>query len=190
MRTLALTLTLTAAAALLAACSSTYKAAETGELQEVRQEARQAVQDYRQTDPTLQEFFGSSAGYAVFPSVTKGAAGVGAARGRGIVYGPGGGLHGYSTLTQASVGLQLGGQTYSEIIFFQTAQDLEDFKSGDYEFSAQASAVALQRGAAKNADFKDGVAVFTQGEQGLMFEASIGGQKFSYTPKGEISPGR
>ena len=135
-------------------------------------------------DPTLQRFLDSAAGYAVFPEVAKGAVGIGAAHGRGAVY-EGGGVVGYAGLTQATIGLQLGGQVYSEVIFFETAADLGTFKRGEAEFAAQASAVAAAKGAAANADYANGVAVFTIGQKGLMFEASVGGQKFSYRPKAD-----
>jgi len=78
--------------------------------------------------------------------------------------------------------LALGGQSYSELIFFETPDALNRFKSGNYTFSAQASAVAIKSGASANAKYADGVAVFTMGEQGLMVEASVGGQKFSFQP--------
>jgi lipid-binding SYLF domain-containing protein len=140
-----------------------------------------AIQVAKETDPGLQGFFNSSAGYAVFPSVGKGAVGVGGAFGRGELF-ESRRLAGYCSLTQASVGLALGGQEYSEFIFFETPEALNRFKSGNYAFSAQASAVALKSGASANAKYADGVAVFTMGEAGLMVEASIGGQKFSFEP--------
>lgn len=185
MNRLFLSASLTCVVLLTAACSSTYKKAESGELGEIRQNAGQTLERYRQTDPTLTDFFDSAAGYAIFPSVKKGAAGVGAAHGTGVVYSHGQ-IQGYATLSQASIGLQLGGQTYSELIFFQNDQYLQSFKSGDFEFSAQASAVAAKSGAGANADYQNGVAVFTMGETGLMFEASVGGQKFSYTPASSL----
>lgn len=135
----------------------------------------------KQTDPGLQRFFNTSVGYAVFPTVGKGAVGVGGAYGRGELF-QNGQMVGYCTLTQATIGLALGGQAYSELIFFETPAALNTFKSGNFAFAAQASAVALQSGEAANAQYADGVAVFTMAEEGLMFEASIGGQKFNYEP--------
>jgi lipid-binding SYLF domain-containing protein len=117
----------------------------------------------------------------VFPGVGKGGVGVGGAYGRGELF-EGGKLAGYCTLTQASIGLQLGGQKYTELIFFETKAALDRFKSGNFAFAAQASAVALKSGASANAKYAGGVAVFTMGEAGLMYEASIGGQKFSFEP--------
>ncbi len=137
-----------------------------------------AVQAER-NDPTLTPVLRDAKGYAVFPTVGKGAAGVRGAYVKGVLY-EGGAFTGYCDLTQASIGLQLGGQAYSEIICFSTADALTQFKAGNFAFDAQATAVALKSGAGANAKYSKGVAVFTMDESGLMFEASIGGQKFSY----------
>jgi lipid-binding SYLF domain-containing protein len=140
-----------------------------------------AIDTAKKTDPGLQKFFDTAAGYAVFPTVGKGAIGVGGAFGRGQLY-EGGKLAGYCSLTQATIGLQLGGQAYTELIFFETKDALGNFKSGNFAFAAQVSAVALKSGVSANAKYTDGVAVFTIAEAGLMYEASLGGQKFSYSP--------
>ncbi len=145
-------------------------------------DADQTIADAKKNDSTLNVFFEKSAGYAVFPSVGKGAIGIGGAYGRGILY-QAGKVVGYCDLSQATVGLQLGGQAYSEIIFFETNAAVEHFKSGNFAFSAQATAVALKSGSGANAKYANGVAVFTLGEAGLMYEASIGGQKFTYRPQ-------
>jgi lipid-binding SYLF domain-containing protein len=167
------------ACALLAGCSTAPKSAE-GQAQ-LTVKAEDAIQMAKKTDPGLQKFFDTAAGYAVFPSVGKGGVGLGAAYGRGEVF-EGGKPVGYATLTQASIGLQLGGQKYTELIFFENKTALDHFKSGSFAFSAQASAVALKSGVSANAKYSDGVAVFTLGETGLMYEASVGGQKFAYQP--------
>jgi lipid-binding SYLF domain-containing protein len=145
------------------------------------QDVQETIQMAKRTDPGLQTFFDNSAGVAVFPTVGKGAVGVGGAFGRGQLF-EGGQLVGFCTLTQASIGVALGGQAYSELIFFENQEALNRFKSGNYAFAAQASAVALKSGASANAKYADGVAVFTMGEEGLMVEASIGGQKFNFEP--------
>ena len=163
----------------LAGCSS-YKA--TGGGASIEERAANTVSRFRAADPSLEHFFDTAAGYAVYPTVAKGGAGVGAAHGRGVLY-EDGEIVGYTSLTQGNVGFQLGGQAYSEIIFFRNGHTLENFKRGNLELSAQASAVAATAGAAANADFDEGVAVFTRAKGGLMYEASIGGQKFSYSPK-------
>jgi lipid-binding SYLF domain-containing protein len=145
-------------------------------------EAQKTVALYQRTDPGLAAFLRSSAGYAVFPKVTKGAVGIGGAHGTGVVFERGGMPIGKATLTQVTVGAQLGGQEYSQIIFFQTPGVLADFKSGQMSFAAQASAVALRSGASANAKYQNGVAIFTATTGGLMAEASVGGQKFSFEP--------
>lgn len=143
--------------------------------------ADRTVEQYRKADPGLAQFFHSSAGYAVFSTVGKGGAVFGGAYGKGVLYEAGKPV-GRTSLTQATVGLQLGAQQYSEIIFFETAQALNDFKHNQLTLASQASAVALHSGASANARYRDGVAVFTATKQGLMFEGSIGGQRLGYTP--------
>ena len=140
------------------------------------------IERAKKEDPGLKKFFDEAAGYAVFPTVGKGAIGIGGAYGKGELY-EGGQMVGYCDLTQASIGLALGGQAYTELIFFETSDAVDIFKAGNFAFAAQASAVALKSGVSANAKYSNGVAVFTMGETGLMYEASIGGQKFSYIPK-------
>lgn len=170
----------TTGAVLLAGCSTAPKS-EAGQ-EQLTVKGETAIQSAKKADPGLQKFFDTAAGYAVFPSVGKGAIGVGGAYGHGELY-QGGQLAGYCTLTQASIGLALGGQKYTELIFFESQAALDRFKSGNFAFAAQASAVALKSGVSANAKYSDGVAVFTMGEAGLMYEASVGGQKFNYQPK-------
>ena len=144
-------------------------------------DAQRTVATYQKTDPGLSSFIGRSAAYVVFPSVLKGGVGIGGAHGSGVLF-ENGRPTGRASLSQVSVGAQLGGQEYSEVIFFETPQALAGFKKGEFTFSAQATAVALKSGAAANAKFKEGVAVFTGAKGGLMFEASLGGQKFKFEP--------
>jgi len=156
-------------------------ATDTGETE---REVKDILVLFKNKDPGLEKFFETAKGYAVFPSVDKGAAGIGGAYGIGLLYG-GGQLLGVAELIQVTVGLQLGGQSYAEIIFFENETTLESFKEGRFALSAQASAVALSEGASANAKYELGVAVFTMARSGLMFEASVGGQKFSFTPLGK-----
>ena len=148
----------------------------------LEEDSEAALQALRTRDPGIQKFFDSAVGYAVFPSVGKGAIGIGGAYGRGIVY-SGRAMIGYSDLSQVTIGLQLGGQEYQEVVFFQTDKAFGDFKAGRLEFSANASAVAVKAGAATASDYQNGVAVFVMTKGGLMFEASIGGQSFGFQPK-------
>ncbi len=141
-----------------------------------------AIATFKKTDPSLEKFFETSAGYAVFPTITKGGMGVGAAHGGGEVM-VHGAVIGTTSMTQVSVGAQLGGQQYSEIIFFENKDALESFKGGHFTMAAQVSAVAAAEGASANAKYSSGVAVFTVAKGGLMYEASVGGQKFSFHPK-------
>ncbi len=164
----------------LAACTTAPRSEE-GKADK-RDEAAAALAKAERNDATLSPVLRDAKAYAVFPTVGKGAVGVGGAYGKGVLY-EGGMFVGYCDLTQASIGLQLGGQAYSEIICFSTDDALSRFKSGNFAFDAQATAVALKTGAGANAKYSSGVAVFTMDESGLMFEASIGGQKFSYQPK-------
>jgi lipid-binding SYLF domain-containing protein len=145
------------------------------------QDAQAAVDRMTADDPSLRDFMGRGVGYAIFPSVGKGGIGVGGAYGKGVVY-EGGNVVGYADLSQASIGFQLGGQEYSELIVFENQNALDKFKTGEFEFAANASAVALKAGAAAGTNFKDNMAVFTRSNAGLMYEASIGGQKFTYLP--------
>ena len=128
---------------------------------------------------SLKPYFKKARGYAVFPNVGKGGIGIGGARGKGEVFEKGN-VIGSTTLTQVSIGFQLGGQAFSQIIFFKDKKSLERFTQGNFEFGASASAALITEGANASADYSDGVAVLTFSKGGLMYEASIGGQKFSY----------
>ncbi|CAB5146316.1 conserved hypothetical protein, secreted [Olavius algarvensis associated proteobacterium Delta 3] len=117
--------------------------------------AQKAIREFKKVDPGMKAFFNKAYGYAVFPTVGKGAIGIGGAHGKGLVYRKGR-VIGKTSLSQATIGFQLGGQ---------------------------ASAVAAASGASANVDYAGGVAVFTMAKGGLMFEASIGGQRFTFKPK-------
>lgn len=139
------------------------------------------LNQFQREDTGLKGFLDRGYGYVIFPSVGKGGLGVGGAHGQGEVYEQGR-MIGFASLTQASIGLQAGGQTFSELIVFENKEALDRFKNNKLEFSAQASAVALKAGASAQARFENGVAVFVKPKGGLMFEASIGGQKFNFKP--------
>ena len=149
------------------------------------------------------EYFKEAYGYAVFPSIGKAGIGIGGAHGEGRVF-VGAGHVGDSKMTQVTLGFQLGGQVFSQIIFFEHEQAFKDFTNGNFEFSAQATAVALTAGVSAEANtgggvaagasggrndattahggFRKGMAIFTIAKGGLMYEAALGGQKFTYTP--------
>jgi len=144
------------------------------------------LNQFSREDNTFRGFIDKGAGYVIFPSVGKGGLGVGGAYGHGEVY-EGGKMIGFADLTQASIGLQAGGQAYSEVIVFENQEALNKFKNNKLEFAANASAVAMKAGAAGAARFENGVAVFVKPKGGLMFEASIGGQKFNFKPGHEVN---
>jgi lipid-binding SYLF domain-containing protein len=132
-------------------------------------------------DPSLEAFLNKSYGYAVFPHVGKGGLVVGGAYGKGQAFEQGKRVA-YCDITQASIGAQAGGQAYTEIIAFENKAAFDTFRHGKLKFTAQATAVALKSGAGANAKYTDGVSVMTMGESGLMAEAAVGGQSFSYKP--------
>lgn len=133
-------------------------------------------------DPSLERFLSKAQGYAIFPEVGKGGLIAGGAYGRGVLY-ERGRMIGYVDVTQATVGFQAGGQSFSELIVFQTEHDVDRFVSGKFALAANASAVAINAGAAASAKYTEGVAVFVRPIGGLMVEISIGGQQFTYMPK-------
>ncbi len=145
-------------------------------------EAREVIAKFKLKDPALERFFKEAAGWAVFPTIAKGGFIVGGARGDGVVYQKDE-VIGYSVVSQGTIGLQIGGQTYSEIVFFEDTAALNHFKAGNAELSAQASAVAVTAGASADAGYAAGVAIFTMAKGGAMLEASIGGQGFSFEEK-------
>jgi len=130
-------------------------------------------------DEGLKDIMQKAKGYVIFPSVAKGGLGVGAAAGTGQLLEKGK-VMGEAKLRQISVGLQAGGQAYIELICFEDQTSLDNFKKGNFEFSAQVSAVAVTAGVAKNAKYEKGIMVLTLAKGGLMYEASVGGQKFKY----------
>ena len=143
------------------------------------------VEDARElllkTNPDLNSYFDRSAGYVLFPNVGKGGLFVGGASGKGIVYQDQKAI-GVADLKQLSIGFQAGGQAIIELIFFETEDDLNNFKLSEFQFSAEASAVALKSGIALAAKYTDGVAVFALPKAGLMAGAAVGGQRFTYQP--------
>jgi lipid-binding SYLF domain-containing protein len=147
-------------------------------------EVSTAAQRMYDTDPDFQPFIHKAYGYVLFPEVGKGAVGAGGAYGRGEVYEQGR-FVGYADLSQATLGVQLGGQSFSEAIAFESPLALQHFEAGKLTFAANASAVAMKSGAAASARYSDGVAVFVEPVGGLMFEAAIGGQSFSFQPSNE-----
>jgi lipid-binding SYLF domain-containing protein len=142
-------------------------------------DSKTAKEEFINTDGMMKNLFSKSYGYVIFPNVGKGAIGVGGAAGNGVVYEQGA-LIGMANMKQVTVGFQWGGQAYREVIFFETKDAMDRFKQNKIELSAQVSAVAATAGASANAKYTNAVMVFTQQKGGLMYEASVGGQKFSF----------
>ncbi|MFV5696180.1 YSC84-related protein [Flavobacterium sp. LB3P122] len=138
-----------------------------------------AKAEFIKSDPLMKGLFEKASGYAIFPNVGKAGLGIGGAAGNGVVY-EHNTMVGMAKLTQLSIGFQAGGQAYREVIFFESKKDLDRFKESRFEFSGQASAVAVSEGASANVKYTNGVMVFTMQKGGLMYEASIGGQKFKF----------
>ena len=142
-------------------------------------DSKTAKAEFLKKDALMKGIFETAYGYVIFPNVGKGGLGVGGAAGNGVVYEKNA-MVGMAKLSQLSIGFQAGGQAYREIIFFETKTELDRFKESQFEFSAQASAVAVKSGASTNAKYASGVMVFTMQKGGLMYEASVGGQKFKF----------
>jgi lipid-binding SYLF domain-containing protein len=161
------------------------------------QEAKKAFMD-----AGAAEMFNTAYGYALFPSIGKGGIGIGGAHGKGRVFARGQ-MTGTSSMSQVTIGFQLGGQVFSQVIFFEDERSYAEFTSGNFEFGAQATAVALTAGASASAgsgagasagvsggqnnanatgSYRKGLAIYTIAKGGLMYEASLGGQKFNFTP--------
>lgn len=167
-----------------------------------------AAEDYSSTinvfkkSPQVQPYFENAYGYAVFPTIGKGGLGIGGAYGKGQVY-RGGKVTGTTKLMKVSVGFQAGGQAFSQMIFFQDKRAYDEFTSGQFAFDAQASAVAItagvqaqagstgatagasagpKTGAHAGTSYYKGMAIFVHTKGGLMYEAAIAGQKFSFKP--------
>jgi lipid-binding SYLF domain-containing protein len=148
----------------------------------IETQVEQAVSAFKVADPGIATFFQDAYGYAVLPKVVKGAFIVGGGHGQGHVYEQGK-LIGYCSLSLASIGASIGGETFREIIFFENADALKRFCVGEFKFSAQVTAVAVSTGAALKAKYNNGMVVFMMTDKGLMADASAGGQTFNYVSK-------
>jgi lipid-binding SYLF domain-containing protein len=168
---------MTACATLLCLSMTAAMAWDPDKVEELNAKATEAKAEMLDKDPDMQRFFDSAVAYVIIPTVGKGGLGIGGARGKGLLY-ENGAITAEVTLTQLTFGFQWGGQAYSEFIFFKDDVALADFRRGNYELGAQASAVAVTAGASADANYSGGVAIFTQAKGGLMYEATVGGQKF------------
>lgn len=133
-------------------------------------------------DPGITPHVQGALGVAVFPAIDKGGLVLGGAYGRGILFQKGVAV-GYCDISQGTIGGQIGGQEYTQILIFKTQDALNSFKNETFSFNSQATAVAMRKGVGTNVEYNNGVAVLTLDEAGLMGEASVGGQKFTYRAK-------
>ena len=172
---------ITLTTSLLVGCSTTAPTT-TAERDDLVQRAQAERDEWNRIDPGVEALVKKSHGVAIFPEITKGGLGFGGAYGRGVVYERGQHI-GYADITQGTIGPQLGGQTYSEVIVFEDGAAMERFKQNDMSFAANASAIIANSGATANARFVDGVVVFIRPIAGAMAEASVGGQRITYVPK-------
>jgi len=164
--------------------SSKKKATGTKKEPPLHEQAKAALKKMQAKDPGLKGLIEKAYGYVVFPSVGKAAAVVGGAYGRGMVFERGKPV-GYATIGQLTIGVQLGGDTFSELIVFDSREPLQRFKRGRMAFAANASAVLVKAGAAASSNFEKGAAVFVHSAGGMMLELALGGQKFKFSPTDE-----
>jgi lipid-binding SYLF domain-containing protein len=146
---------------------------------DLKAKSEEAVQNFKLADPGLTNFFAKAAGYAILPGVGEGGLIIGGEHGDGLVY-ENDKLIGKVTMSEVSVGAQVGGGSFAEVIFFETEAALKDFKKSKWEMSAKAKANIAASGVAENAKYDQGVAVFTLPKTGAMVAAAVGGQKFKF----------
>jgi lipid-binding SYLF domain-containing protein len=146
--------------------------------------AQQTLETFTRKDSGIQAFLDQSVGYAVFPKVGKAGFVLGGAYGKGVVY-EHGKVIGATSITEGKIGLVVGVESFSELVVFQTDLALNRLKEGRFETGAQASAVVASAGAASASAFRNGIAVFITDQGGLMGDASVGAQKFSFKPIAE-----
>jgi lipid-binding SYLF domain-containing protein len=146
----------------------------------------ETIAAFKAKDPDIAGLFSKSAGYVVIPTVGEGGFIIGGGHGEGEAY-EGGAYVGKVTINELSVGALVGGQSYSQLVFFETPVDFKRLKDGQFQFGAEVTAVAADKGAAKNAAWKDGVVAFIIPKKGLMASASVGGQKLDFKPAGGIT---
>ncbi|MEM9083927.1 MAG: hypothetical protein AAGB34_10060 [Planctomycetota bacterium] len=145
-------------------------------------ECRRVIDLYRRTDGTLAKFFDNSIAYAVYPAVSKAGVGIGGANGVGLLFEGGDEITGTTTLSQFNIGAQIGGQTFAQIVFFETPEKVARFKANELELTANISAVIVEDGSGATSDFQEAVAVFVKPKEGFMLDLSLGGQEFNYEP--------
>ena len=147
--------------------------------EDLKAKSEEAIQNFKLADPSLTNFFAKAAGYAILPSVGEGGFIIGGEHGDGLVYAKGK-LVGKLSMSEVSVGAQVGGGKFAEVIFFETDSALKGFETAKWEMSAVAKANMAASGVAANAKYEQGIAVFTLPKSGAMVAAAVGGQKFKF----------
>ena len=155
--------------------------AQNADDRQIMADAKDAKQKLLDKDPGLETFFENSAGYVIFPNVGEGGFIIGAAAGNGVVYEDGDAI-GMADLKKVDVGFQIGGQAIIQVIFFEDEEALTEFKTDEFTFSGEVSAVAVKTGVSENLNYSDSVVVIVMQKTGLMADVSVGGQRFKYTP--------
>lgn len=153
--------------------------AQTEKQQELINDAKDSKAAFIKEEPEMAALFDKAEGYVIFPNVGKGAYILGGAAGNGVLF-QDGQVVGFAELRQVDVGLQIGGQAFRQAILFQTPSELAKFKKGNYKFSGDVSAVAIEKGKSKSVEFSNGRVIVTMPKAGAMVELSVGGQKFEY----------
>ena len=170
--------------ALVAGCASNTPPTKT-EQTALLEKSDATLAAMQKMDPSLKTLLRDAYAYAIFPSASKGGLIAGGAYGRGIVYRHGVAT-GYADLSQATLGGQIGGQTFSELLVFENQDAFDLFRSGKLTLELNTSAVALDRTTKQRFEYRNGILVFTRPEGGLMAEATVGGQQFTFVPIDDI----
>lgn len=175
-------ITLLTAGILFAACAACSTSPDSdADKSSLSSSTSASLDGFKAEDPSLQQLLDKAAGWAVFPEVGKAGFVVGGSYGRGEVFENGKKI-GFADIKQATFGLQIGAQTFSELVIFLKKEDLAKFKQGEFSLNANLSAVAIKPGAAGTSDTGKGVIVFVRTSGGLMAEAAVGGQVFKFAP--------
>jgi len=165
------------------ACGGSQKDSKTAASVERVEGVSDTIALFKKKDSTIEQLFSTSAGYAVLPTVGEGAFIIGGGHGSGEAF-EAGNYVGKVSVSEFTIGAQVGGQSYSQVVFFQTPEAFKKLKENAFQFGAEVSAIGVDQGVAKNAKFKDGVATFIIPKKGLMASAAVGGQKLSFEAAG------
>ena len=179
MRLILLACALSGAMACLSSCATVPETA--AERDQLVSDSEATASKFRSEDPRTRSFFDNAYGHVVFPKITQGGVGIAGAYGRGVVY-QGGRMVGYASMTQGTIGAQIGGMAWSEILFFENRWAFDKFKSNQFAASANASFAGPKQGGTNTLNYADGVMIFTLDTRGFAVTAAVGAQQFEYEP--------